>query len=675
MKIKSITGTVTTPIVLGSGQYGPRLTITSAGAVLIPTGGGTAITAPDTLAQAVVKNSGTIEGGAGSPAKLDFAGVTGQGGDGIQFDTSGTIKNSGTILGGAGGTHVTRGAAGGGGSGVIVAAIGNVTNSGVIVAGKGASDRSNANGGAGGIGVELAGGGTLTNHGVILGGAGGYGQHRGGTGGAGVSLGGQADLTNTGSITGGSDGSNAVYYYAAGGAGVDFTGTGTLSNKGFVQGGLHGGMGIDFSSAGSLANAGDIVGGRGYYGYNAPSGGGGAGIVLSHGGTIANTGSITGGEGGGGGRYNGSTGGTGVALNGGGQLNNSNYIAGGNGGSSYYKDGGNGGTGVSVTKSMLTNYGTITGGNGGSSDYNDGGNGGTGVSVINGKLTNYGTITGGAGGYYGRDRAPVNGGVGVYIDGGTLTAAAGVIEGGQPGNYGSQGDAVGFGTTAATLIVDPGALFTGDIAANSDDALILGGTEAGTLSGFGTSITGFTTITENSGADWTLNGMINGAGTLTVGSDGVLSLDGTVSISTILFATGGPEILTLGTPTAVASTFAGFGTGGQIDLDGIQATSLKYANSTLTLFNASHNVVDTLTFSGDYTKADFALQADGNNTDVLYAGAPAHLPDFLPRDAVGPQTTGGGPLISVSERFFSSLHELLAPNWADLHNWHSPAPP
>jgi hypothetical protein len=210
--------------------------------------------------------------------------------------------------------------------------------------------------------------------------------------------------------------------------------------------------------------------------------------------------------------------------------------------------------------------------------------------------------------------------------------------------------------------------FTGYIVANSNDTLVLGGTEAGTLSGFGTSVTGFETITENSSADWTLNGSIEGAGTLTVGSGGTLSLDGAVSIATILFATGGQETLTLGTPTAVTSTFAGFGTGDQIDLIGLQATLLKYANGTLTLLNANHTVIDTLTFSGDYTKADFALQADGNNTELLYAGAPAHLPDFLAGNAVEPEITG--TTSSVSERFFSAFHEQFAPNWADLQGWY-----
>jgi hypothetical protein len=70
MTTKSIHGTVTTPIVLGTKNYGARLTITSRGAVIIPTGDGTAITAPDTVPNAFVKNAGLVEGGAGSAATL-----------------------------------------------------------------------------------------------------------------------------------------------------------------------------------------------------------------------------------------------------------------------------------------------------------------------------------------------------------------------------------------------------------------------------------------------------------------------------------------------------------------------------------------------------------------------------------------------------------------------------
>jgi hypothetical protein len=479
MKVKSISGTVTTPIVLGTGQYGSRLTITDTGAVLIPTGGDTAITAPHTVSHAIVINAGLVEGGAGSAATLEPGHLSGQGGNGILLDAGGAIKNTGSILGGAGGTYVINNTAGNGGAGIMITDIGKVTNSGTIGGGTGATNYNTYYGGAGGIGVDLAGGGTLTNHGVITGGAGGGAWVEGGIGGAGVALGGQDTLTNTGIITGGSGGYTYLNGFATGGAGV-------------------------------------------------------------------------------------------------------------------------------------------------------------------------------------------------YINGGTLTAAAGLIAGGAPGiGGGSQGDAVVFGATAGTLIVDPGAKFSGDIVANTNDTLVLAGSGAGKLSGFGTSVTGFTTITENSGADWTLNGTINGTGTLTVGSGGTLSLDGTVSIKTILFAAGGQETLALGTPSAVTSTFAGFGTGDQIDLAGVQATSLKYAEGILTLFDANHSVVDTLAFSGQYTQADFSLQAKGNDTDVLYDGTPAHLPDFLPGDAIRPEASWAGSMSSAPERFFATPHEQWAPNWGDFQSWHN----
>jgi len=107
------------------------------------------------------------------------------------------------------------------------------------------------------------------------------------------------------------------------------------------------------------------------------------------------------------------------------------------------------------------------------------GGGGTGVDLNGGNVTNTGTISGGVGYYY-------QGGTGVYVNGRTVTNA-GTIAGGLSSDNGYQDIAVRFGGPAGTLIVDPGAVFIGQIDANTavNDVLALAGASAATLTGLG----------------------------------------------------------------------------------------------------------------------------------------------------------------------------------------------
>ena len=185
-----------------------------------------------------------------------------------------------------------------------------------------------------------------------------------------------------------------------------------------------------------------------------------------------------------------------------------------------------------------------------------------------------------------------------------------------------------FGTLASTLVVDPGAVFNGAVLANSaaPDTLELAGTAAGTLSGLGTQVTGFATITEDAHAHWTLTGTVSGNGTATVGAGASLSLNGAVGIAALAFASAASGMLRLSEPGQVSSTVHGFGAGDVIDVEGVRATSLGYSHGTLTLYGSTHAVVDRLDFAGNLTDADFGLHVDGHGgTDITgNAYAPVH---------------------------------------------------
>ena len=140
-----------------------------------------------------------------------------------------------------------------------------------------------------------------------------------------------------------------------------------------------------------------------------------------------------------------------------GSLTNNRRITGGYG--KFY-----GGDGAVVAGGTLLNAGTLTGG-GGSVGVGDG------ALVQSGTLTNDGLIIAGA--------ASGLTGIGVELTGGTLVNA-GTISGS------GGGAAVQFGG-AASLVLDPGAIFIGTVIADvsAADTLVLAGTLPGTLSGLG----------------------------------------------------------------------------------------------------------------------------------------------------------------------------------------------
>jgi hypothetical protein len=163
-----------------------------------------------------------------------------------------------------------------------------------------------------------------------------------------------------------------------------------------------------------------------------------------------------------------------------------------------------------------------------------------------GTLTNTGTITGGAGGS-GNEGHVGAAGTGIYISGATLITSGTI--GGGAGHPAA--NAVSFGSTAGTLVIDPGAVFNGLVVASTSapDTLVLGGTTAATLTGLGTAFTKFATLDVQSHADWSLTGSntlgtgtVLAAGTLTVGTGSLLAAGLTLDGGSI-GASGAGEIV------------------------------------------------------------------------------------------------------------------------------------
>ncbi len=485
-------------------------------------------------------NSGVIVGGGSGTAKSRYPANDGvAGGTGV-FDGNtryGSVTNSGTILGGTGANAGSSAASfgAGGGYGVVVQGEGSLAenqttfdNKGTISGGAGGlGNSSNIYGGEGGVGLKLS-YGLVVNTGIISG-----GDSKGEIGGFGAFIGSYGTFINSGLVSGGN--SDFGMFVAQG---VSAASIPVIVNTGTIMGGnanshaasmraASGGWGLALNQ-GNFTNSGEIIGGAGggpqrYDQYAAGLGAyvGGRDAVL----TNSAGGSILGGYDLGSGK-----GASGVYLKFGTSITNAGLIVGGatkyqyNAHIGYGSYAGQGGTGVSLgIETTMSNSGTIIGGAAGVSDANSTGvAGGSGVFLTTyyygehyhsnqTSLLNSGTITGGAGGYgtkYGGA-----GGAGVYLKGGTLTTS-GTITGGAGGygklGDGKNGDAVEL-TNFSTLVVEQGAVFNGLVAGSGGagiytDLLELSGQSSKPLTGIGTQITGFDSISFATKAAWTISG-------------------------------------------------------------------------------------------------------------------------------------------------------------------------
>jgi hypothetical protein len=178
-------------------------------------------------------------------------------------------------------------------------------------------------------------------------------------------------------------------------------------------------------------------------------------------------------------------------------------------------------------------------------------------------ITNFGTIQGAAG----------------VVVAATDTAANTVI---NQGTIDPGGDAILFPSSNDRLVVDPGAVFTGEVDGGGGTLELAAGTEAGQLLGLGTSFVDFGTMIFDPGAAWTV------------------------------------EI-----PQGVVFTgaFSGFAAGDVIDLSGVVATSASYAGGVLTLDNGN-TAVASFDLAGTFDPGQLAVGSDGNGGTDLSLAAP-----------------------------------------------------
>ena len=511
-----ITGTHTVPLKLTQSGQNP---VTVVGTALITTSGAYAIGGSSLLPWSVT-NRGTIED-------------TGSNGVGVSLAGGGTVVN--------GSAHVTGALISASGAGVVMGAAGVLDNYSKIVGGTvgvdvsgGAASVANFGTitGAGEAGVILAGGGTLMNGSsadtaALV------------SGNVGISVAGAATVTNYGQIVG-TSGTAGLFM----GTPNTFV-TATLVNGSATDHGasINGGLFTSYSAL-SIINFGLIGGSIAYTGYT------GCGL-LNYGmlmGSIyatyvnvTNSGLITGTVAS---KYELALTNSGTILGDVTVLDARTYIVGDN-------------SGMISGEVNLDSYAATAG-------FTNSGTVGGGI-VMNGyyvsqTLTNTGLIQGGAvlGGLYQGSSISNTGtivntnGSGIVLGGNainelingsqqaTVSGTVGVTFGFYHGTLVNYGTIIGTGGVAvscagdALLKIMPGAVFIGTVigGGGSNTLELASAASAGTLSGLGSSFTGFGTIVADAGAHWSLAGSNSVAGgQVTIGAGAQITAAGGLTLT------------------------------------------------------------------------------------------------------------------------------------------------
>jgi hypothetical protein len=624
-----VSGSNVPPITIGTGGYVDNAgTLTSSGSPVqygltdigpVAVYGGSAVS---------VVNTGTISLGYETAIFLRHGGSVYNSGTaayisaysaGIRIGgTAGTVTNSGTITGGgnyirprekiasvvllAGGSVDNSGSIGGGKAIYVGGAAGTVTNSGTIGyiqlgAGGSIANTTTAAQIQGNIYFGYLGSyraaarpadGTITNAGTISGYISLYSGSIANTGTAAL-ISGRITVKGGGGVVSNAGTMNGGYIQANYGASVTNTNTAAL-----ISGGIKlGNNGGPHRGDGTVSNAGTIAGG---YGINS------RGVYLAGGGTITNIGTAS--------QIHAFTGiilvGAVATVTNAGTIISYSYGFGGGPRDGIVASQGtfiiNNQAGALISAPL---YGVFT------------------FLEATGTLTNAGTTTAYAAG------------VDFALGGASTVINAGTIAGG------SGSDAVAFGSGNDRLVVDPGAVFIGNVdgGGGNNTLELASATSAGTISGFGTSFQNFGSITVDAGAQWTITGSNTLASTTSATIDGTLvgsgpltnagtpTGSGTLVIDPTTFTNSGyssvPVDLTGGSSLVNTST-------GTIKVNGTAVygatESQAYVTNAGTIEGIAHNVAG-IYLAGGGTITNGATNATGalvsGYTDAVSAGSSA----------------------------------------------------
>ena len=494
---------------LGAGVFitGGVGTVTNAGSITEPNHHGVLMAAGGSLSNAASGSISALGVGvffqnqAGTLTNAGFITGTGTDGTGIYLENGGSATNSstGTITGHKFGAFEDGGfttlanygsISGATYDGAVLGLGGIVTNAagasisgasvGVYIKYRAAGTVTNSGNisasGTGSAGIDLADGGVVTNNstGSVSGNS--FGVFVTGAGGTVANAGSIASAKYGGVelVKGGSVTNSAGGSIKGGSIGV-YAGTGasgTVTNSGSIDAANASGAGIDLAGGGSITNnSGGSISGTAFGVFS-------SGALA----TVSNSGSISGSHG--------------VGLEAGGSVTNaasasiSGQVAG------VFAQGG---------AATLSNAGSISATAGTGADIEGGGN----ITNLAGA-----TISGSA--------------FGIFLSGGSGTVTnAGTISG---GTYAI--DFAGSGTNR--LVVDPGAVFVGQVTGGSGTSTLELANGTGSIGGVGTgSFNNFKVLAVDAGATWTLNGADIAP---TVLDNGTVSIAGSLDVSTAIDA-------------------------------------------------------------------------------------------------------------------------------------------
>ena len=652
--------------VLNAGSIGASASASEATGIQFGAQGGSI----DNLGGGVISGTyfAAIAGGSGTVTVTNAGTITGSN-LGVAIGSSGSLDNqsTGVIVGGvySGGAGITNS---GNISGfVTMAGSGTVINSGSVSLGVGLAAQATIinSGSIGATGsysdaIRLTSGDQVINSNLIVDTA---------SGSSAISLLGAGDsVTNQsgGTVIGAVSGiyaqgslaaiSNAGLISSTGSAAVavEFQSAGSVENLaiGKVEGGI-----LFNSGAGTLANAGTIVDasartaasavyfksggiatnsgvisaigaqvvGVGAYGFGGPA-------------TVVNSGTIS------------ATGANvfGISLPGGGSVTNSGTVIGGISGANAVTN--------SLGGVILGQFGIQATNGSANSVVNDGSIGASGsylqaVSLYGGSMYNSGIITdtGSRSSGVVLTEASLTNAAGALISGFIGVEAVPAGAGGPAGTIvaagtidGTGGVAVDFSGGPGLLVIEPGAVFVGELASNSGGAIELASAaSAGVLSA---PINAIGTITEQAGARWTMEEAIK-FGAVTIDQGASLTLAGAVaSGATIAFA-GTSSMLALDAPLKMAGTLAGFVGGDQVVLenqalskgDQISITSAPFQPAVLDVVNSGGQTLAALVLgtTGPVTATDFTLAAAPGGGVAVISDVPCFVRGTRIRTARG----------------------------------------